>query len=265
MARRKASGYSVPSLKNVESGRTLFKEGEYRAKVAKLEPLEKKRGSEGGIWWYFEITEGQYEGKTIRMMTSFAENALWNIKGLLDALDYEIPDDDFDIDPDDVIDKELIISIGTREYEDSSGNMKKASQVENYMKIDEDDEPKKGKGKSKKAKDDEDEDEDDKPARGRRSKKDEDDDKPARGRGRGKSKDEDEDEDDEPKKGKASKGKSKKPKKVSEDDIENMDQDELVEFCEEHELDFDPDKYRSLRKMREAVIEMAQENDLFEE
>lgn len=89
--------------------------------------------------------------------------------------------------------------------------------------------------------------------------------KPAKGKkGKSKSKDEDDDEEEKPAKGKKSKGKAK-AKKLDKSDVEDMDEDELQELIDEHDLDVDLDDYKKLPKKVAAVVEALEEADLLED
>lgn len=52
---------------------------------------------------------------------------------------------------------------------------------------------------------------------------------------------------------------------LSADDINGMNQDELEELVEDHELDVDLDEHKTLRKKRTAVVDAAEEAGLLEE
>lgn len=61
------------------------------------------------------------------------------------------------------------------------------------------------------------------------------------------------------------KGGKKKAKKLSRSDVEDMDEDELAELVEEHDLDVDLDKIKKLPKKVAAVIDELEEADLLED
>ncbi len=112
---------------------------------------------------------------------------------------------------------------------------------------------KKSKGKKSKSDDEDEDDDDDKPAaKGKKSKKSKSDD------------DDEDDDDDKPAKGKKTKSK-KKAKKLSRGDVEDMDEDELQELIDEHDLDVDLDDFKKLPKKVSAVIDALEEEDLLED
>lgn len=76
---------------------------------------------------------------------------------------------------------------------------------------------------------------------------------------------EDEEDEEEKPKGKASKGKASKgkAKAVTEDDIQEMSEEELEAVIEQYELDVDLSDHKTLRKMKNAVIDAMEEGDHF--
>ena len=60
-------------------------------------------------------------------------------------------------------------------------------------------------------------------------------------------------------------GKGKKVEKVDGDSVDGMDEDELQELIDEHELDVDLDDHKTLRKKVRAVKDALEEKDLLEE
>lgn len=192
MARKKTgkkASFRVPSLKDVQA-RTLIPRGSYKAKVKSVESGE--GDSAPYFKWIFEIISGKMKGQQPKpYYTSMAETALFNIKGLLEAVGYKIPKGEFDLDPADVIDEELTISIDHEVYE----NRKQSVVVGFGDEGGDDDEDSDDEDEDEKEDDDEDEDEDD-------DDDDDDDD------------DEDDDEDDEDDRPRRKKSKSKKGRKA---------------------------------------------------
>lgn len=225
--RRKSSSLRV-NLSNVEE-RVKVPEGEHPMKVLEVSSEEGQNGTY--LKWKFQITDGEAEGGIVYYNTSLLPQALWNLKGLLKALQYDIPDDEFDLPLDEFVDLECV---GLIEHELYDG--KKQSRLSDFWPL----EKTKKNNKSSSAKDEEE--------------------KPAKGKGR-KAKEEDE-EDEKPSRSKRG---SKKSKTVSSDEIEDMDEDELADFIEEHELEVDLDDYKTLRKKRAAVIDAGQEAGIIED
>lgn len=209
------------------------------------------------------LTHEVYNGRKRAKMTDF--DSLENYSGDADSDDDDDEDDgkkskskkgkkaakadepDYDeMDEDELRDLYIERELGTKKA------AKKLDEDELKEALEEADEAaaKKGKGKKSKSDDDDDDDEDDKPAKGKKSKKSKSDD--------------DDDDDDKPAKGKKGK-KAKKPKKLSRGDVEDMDEDELQELIDEHDLDVDLDDFKKLPKKVSAVIDALEEEDLLED
>lgn len=281
MARRKrSSGVSV-DFEGTET-RKLAEEGKHKLKVKEV---TQEKGDKGDYFaWIFEVVgSGKKDpsaGATIYYNTSLTKQSLWNLKGLLEALGQEVPDGEMDIDLDDYVDLEMM-----GEIEHETFNHKKQARLVDFWSVDDDGTEKdedddKGK-KSSKSKEEED-------AAGELPDPDDIDDM-----------DEDDlkevidnhdldvDPDDYPKlsklkaavkeavaaaakkaaKGgkKTGKGKKDEPEKVSKDAVEDMSQEELEDLVKEHDLEVDLDDFKTLRKMRAAVVDALEKEDLLDE
>jgi len=267
MARSRSSGKKKKTLsvnfKGVE-GRVTIAEGEYTVKVAEV-TLEEGQSAEY-LKWKFEVAEGKFEGKPLYTNTSLSPQALWNLRGLLEAMGVETPDDEMDLDLADYVDRELLVTVEHEMYEG-----KKQARVVDYASLDDAAEEKEDKKSSRRGGNDEDEDE--KPAR--RSRKSNDDDegeeKQSRRSRRGRDESEDEDEKsarrsrrgrDEDEEEKPSKRGKKKPSAISTDDVMDMSQDELEDLVTENDLDIDLSKIKTLTKMRNQVVDALDEANL---
>ncbi len=274
----RSKGISV-NFKGVEGKLSAITEGEYQAKV--LTVTQEEGQAADYLKWEFELEGDGVDGRKVYLNTSLAPQALWNLRGLLEALGVEVPDDEMDIDPTELEGMPIGLLIENETYEG-----KKRPRVADYFPAEEDAKPSKKKKKSKAVEEDDDEDEDDKPKKQTRAEKrraakakseeddDDEDEKPVRKsrrsrdeddeededtkkssrRSRGKSSrdDDDEDEEDEKPTRKSSKKKSKGP---SEDEVNDMSEEELEELIEESELDVDLQKVRTLTKKRNMVID----------
>ena len=221
MARSKKKGNIVTlNMRGVET-RVNVEPGEYDAKVVEVTQEEGDKGTY--LAWKFEITDGDAEGAPLYYNTSLTKQSLWNLKGLLETLDVDIPDDEFDIDLDELVDGELRLIVDEEEY---NGKMK--ARVVDFEPI----------GK-----------------KGKKKPKDDDSDKKPKKKSKG-----DDDEDEGDKKSKKDK-KAKKLDKLTQDEVGDMDQDELEEVNEKYELEVDFKKLKKLRDMKSAVIDALEEND----
>lgn len=290
MARAKKKKDSVKvNFKGVESRQTP-PEGDYKCEVLEVASKESGKGNDM-LEFTCEISEGKYKGTKLWFYATLDEKSLWKLHAFLTALGEEVPDDEMDIDLTELVGSEFV---GVLTHETYQG--KKRAKLTDFDTIDnweggaededdeDDDDDKKsskkskgkkaGKGKSKSSDDDDDEDEDDEPKKkGKKSKskksdddEDEDDEPKSKKGKKSKSKDEDDDDDDEPK-GKKSKGKSskKKAKKIAADDVDDMDEDELQDLIDTHDLDVDLDDYSKLKKKVAAVKEALEDADLLED
>jgi len=235
--RSKAKKITIPGMAGVE-GRTLLAEGEYEVSV---EEVTMEEGSQAPyLKWKFKT-----DGGTLYYNTSLAPQALWNLKGLLEALGADIPDDDTDMDPEDFVDMSCMVNVEHDTYDGKKqakivdfwpvevSKAKAAVDKANKKSASKDDEDEKPKGKklAHESKAD-DGDEDEKPARDRN----------ARRRDRRAAK--------------------KEVEKVQQDDIADMSEDDLLDLAEKHELEIDFDDMPSLRKKRNAVVDALEEKGL---
>lgn len=232
MARRPRRGSSRSEntdLSKVEGRRPVAKEGDHLMKVAETS-LEK--GDAGRyISWKFEIVDGPSEGGVVYHNTSLAPQALFNLRGVLEALGIEITEglmsDDVadDAEKGEYDDMEMM---GTIEHEVWEGR-KRARLVDFFPAEEDEPEPE---TRSSRRKDKKKEEEEPEPrARSRRS------------------------------------GGKKKSKEIvlSQEEINDMTQDELEGVIEDADLDCDLSEYRTLGKMKAAVIDAAEKAGILED
>jgi hypothetical protein len=81
---------------------SVIPEGEYIAEVTKC---EKETGDSGNdyIAWELKVSDGKQSGKKLYNNTSLATQSLWATKRFLECLGIEVPDGTMDIDMDDMI------------------------------------------------------------------------------------------------------------------------------------------------------------------
>ena len=227
----------IPDLSKVEA-RVVVPEGQYRVRVAEVEVND---GNKAEYYrWIFEIAEGEYKGRKLFYITSLAEQALWNLRSLLESLNVDIEEGDMELDLEDLIGRELIVMVEHDVYEG-----KKQARIVDFSAVENntDDE----------SENDEEEEEEDPKARRRRERRER----------RKAKKDEEEGEEEEEEEEEAPRRKKKKKEpELDRDEIMDMSEDELVELCEEYELDVDLDDYPTLRKKKAAVVSAAEEAGL---
>lgn len=266
-SRRTAVKKSVKlDLRNVET-RASVPTGDYPLAVAAV--TQKEGNVADFLEWRFKVTGGDHEGDVLVHNTSLAPQSLWALKSLLEALGVEIPDSAFQLEFSELEDLEVMgaVELGT------NNDGKRQSNLIDFWSIEADGEPEE---------EDEEDDEEEKPKRRRRASKADDDDedeKPTRRRRRAKKaepeedeEDDDEEEDEKPKRGRRAKaeakpkrsrrGKKEEPEdepELTQQDVQDMSQEELSDLIEQHELDVDLGDYKTLRKMKTAVIDALDE------
>lgn len=163
MARRakKTSALAIPDLSKAE-GRVTIPEGRYLFEIVEV---SKEDGQEHPyLKWTFAIAKGKLEGKKAKpYITSYSPDSLWNLRNLLEAIEIEIPDGDFELEPDDAIGKQFYSEIVHEDYQgrtqstisgsfepaDGGGKEKDDEEDEDDKKSSKKDKGKKGKDKKK--------------------------------------------------------------------------------------------------------------------
>ena len=277
---KKKSAVSV-NFKGVESKRKLLPEGDYPIKVAEVTKGVSSNDNDQ-LEFVFETYDCDQNGSKLWLYCQLTGNSLWKLRSVLECLGVEVPDDELDIDLEELVGLTMMGVVNHETYDGA----KRAKLVDFFSdeeseedgEEEEEDEPKSSKKSTKKSsksskKDEEEEDEDgeeededgeeesadERKRRLRRERR--------AARKAGKDDDDgEEEEDEEPKASKKSTKKSSKKKDlISADDVQDMDEDGLEELIEEHELDVDLSKFKTLRKKAAAVIDALEDADLLEE
>lgn len=224
-ARRTKGNVVTIDFTGVEGKRQVPDEGEYLAKVT--EAVQEKGGDKGPyISWTLEIVDDkEFEGSTLYNNTSQSQKAKWNLKAWLEALGVEVPDDEMDVDLDDMADRELMVTVAHETFEGT----KRARIVDFSPSEEPEPEPKGRRGSAR-----------DEPKGERRSSA-----REERGSGRS--------------------SRSSKKDLLKADDLLDMTQKELEDVIEDNKLDVDLADFKSLTKMRNAVIDAAETAKLLEE
>jgi hypothetical protein len=234
----------------IEGKRVVVPEGDYRFAVKEI---TQKQGDKADYFeWQLSIVGGDHDGATVYYNTSLAPQALWNLRSLLEALGVEVPDGPTDLDLEEMVSLEME---GTIEHEKYEGRPT-ARLVDFWEVAEEEPAPKKGRGRKAAA-----EEEEAPKRRGRKAKVEEDDEEeeeaPKRRSRRSKAAADEDEEEEAPKR--RGRGKAAKKEVLDQDAINDMSQEELEDLIEEHELDVDISIFKTLRKMRAAVIDAADE------
>lgn len=122
MAKEKASA-KILDMTNVKEGGARFNkkrvpEGDYLARVTKVEDAEVKRGdNKGAFQWLFTITLEKHPTARYPYYCQLAENQLWKIRNLLIAAGMNVPKKKLKLDPEKVVGKLIAVTMEDDEYE----------------------------------------------------------------------------------------------------------------------------------------------------
>lgn len=218
MAEKKATA-KILDMTDVKEGGQRFNTkrvpaGDYLARVTRVEDAEVKNGdNKGAFQWLFTISPEKFPTGKYPYYCQLAENQLWKVRNLLIAAGLNVPKKKIKLDPEKVVGKLIAITLEDDEYDGKAKSVVAAvfppSEMEGGADDDEEDED---------TDEDEDEDEEEEkpaPKKAKKAKKapepEEDED------------DEDEDEEDEPAPAKKSKKAAGKKRKVTDEELEELD------------------------------------------
>ena len=116
MARKKSKGNVTVDLSGVETSRRAIPEGQYVVSVndASIETSSKNNEY---IKFEFEVIEGPHKGAKLFHNCSLQPQALFNLKGVLEALGFTIPTKAFDLDLSELLGLECEVEVGHETYE----------------------------------------------------------------------------------------------------------------------------------------------------
>lgn len=119
MARRPAKNTVTVNFKGVDlaGGAVHIPEGDYRMKVESVKKAVSKSDNDMLAWQFIGL-EGKAKNKRFYLYTTLTEESLWKLGQTLEALGQDIPDDEMDIDLDELIDLECIGTVIDEEYQD---------------------------------------------------------------------------------------------------------------------------------------------------
>lgn len=117
MARKRGSSKRVTvDLSGVESSRKAIPEGQYVVSVNDASMENSSKGNDY-IKFEFEVIEGAHKGAKLYHNCSLQPQALFNLKGVLEALGFTIPAKAFDLDLSDLIGLECEVEVGHETYD----------------------------------------------------------------------------------------------------------------------------------------------------
>lgn len=103
-------------LDDVQSNFVIVPPATYVVQIQERSKVKKSKNSDGAyIFWVVKIVDGELEGKTFSFMTSLNEDALWNLKSLLEIIDVVWEDDGFELEL--AFDKVLAVETDIQDFE----------------------------------------------------------------------------------------------------------------------------------------------------
>lgn len=150
MAKKNAKKGIKLNFDGVETGYKAIPEGTYEVRVKEIETGTSQAGAPK-LDFKFEIISGKNKGSILFYTCSLQPQALFKLKVVLEALGYEIPDGNFNLDVDELVDLECSVEVAHETYEG-----KKRARIVEFLSSDSEEEE-----DEEEEEDDEDEEEDD--------------------------------------------------------------------------------------------------------
>lgn len=117
----------------VGEGFTLPPEGEY---ICKVTGVELKDGSKAKyLNWTLTIGTGEHKGTKIYHMTSFAPNALFNLRNFMIACGNEVPKAAFQVNTDTCVGKVVGITLFHEEYTNKEGKLRTSAKADEVYRV----------------------------------------------------------------------------------------------------------------------------------
>lgn len=133
MARKRRPSKKVTvDLSGVESSRKAIPEGQYVVSVNDASMENSSKGNDY-IRFEFEVIEGAHKGAKLYHNCSLQPQALFNLKGVLEALGFTIPTKAFDLDLSELIGLECEVEVGHETYDG-----KKRARIVEFISSEED-------------------------------------------------------------------------------------------------------------------------------
>lgn len=117
----KKSTVSV-DFKGVESGGKVIPEDDYLLRVDEVELKNSDGSGEDYLSFVFEVDDGDFSGTKLYHNCSLQPQALFNLRSLLEALGFEVPDGPMDLEPADLIDLTCVGSVYHEKYQGKTKN-----------------------------------------------------------------------------------------------------------------------------------------------
>lgn len=130
MAKKGSTSVKV-NFDDVESSDFSIPNGSY---VLTVTGVEKKKSEQSGneyLAWEFKIAEGKHKGKKVWDNTSLQPQALWRLRGLLEAMQVDISEGEFELELDEFDGETLGVVIENEKY-----NGKDKPRIVSFMLVD---------------------------------------------------------------------------------------------------------------------------------
>lgn len=237
-SRKKKDGIVSIDFTGVESGGGLVPEGNYEVEVAEVEQKTSEAGNDYLSWEFHVVSPEKFKGRKLFHNSSLTQQSLWSLRGILEAMGIEIPDETMDLELAELVERTVGVEVIHEPYDG-----KKKPRITDFFEFDDetDEEASDVEDEDEEEEVEEDEEEEEEPPKKKRKKK------------------------ASKKKATKKKGRKKKSKTYSSDDISEMDEEDLLGLVDEHDLDVDLDDYRTLRRKAAAVIDELEEKGLIED
>lgn len=108
-------------LDDVESSFQIYPEGSYLVELQETSKIKKSKTSGAPkVTWISKILEGEFEDKLLSWDTSLQDQALWNLKGMLEQIGVEWDEDGFELD--DCTYQKIIVDVIVEDWEGTPRN-----------------------------------------------------------------------------------------------------------------------------------------------
>ena len=104
-------------FEGVESGARAIPDGNYLAEITEIKETESKSSGEPMLALKWKVTSKTSKGATVFDNISLQPQALWRLKGLMEALGQEVPDSSMEIDLEELEGQSACIEITNEVYE----------------------------------------------------------------------------------------------------------------------------------------------------
>ena len=116
MAKKPTNSVKV-DFTGVESGGFEVPDGAYVLMVTGVTQKKSESSGQPYLAWEFKVDEGKYKGRKIWDNTSLQPQALWKLRNMLECMDMEIADGEFELDLDDFEGQKVGAEVANEKYQ----------------------------------------------------------------------------------------------------------------------------------------------------